>query len=524
MNPKSNKLTVYLVKEKYKRDDAILKSVAGPQIKLDSFTTLYYESSNPEVPGWVDKFFGNKIGTNHKQKMNIAGTQAVLLVHISHKSKKRVFALTFGHGRFMLNDGVIEERFGLKTVLNQITNKEVQNMEKRAMARTPKLIREQLARAGNISDFELDIERDLIESITGKANGSTYGKTITGKDGYSLTAKVDYTNLAPFLQNCLDTYSSDKYRTDFGWIDQISSVSDPALIEKLDIELVNSIKSKSPDVWLGIPAFIEWEGHAGFKYSTRKGDDLLDFPVMADCIAIIGTPSDVDDLKISSITAWDGEDEIKGNWSVYKCIYAEINYKGSAYFLTDGKWYLVANDYVKEVDNYISKNVKWITPSHRAYDNTFADENAYNTYLATTVGGQVLDAKNLRYGGGSSQVEFCDVITPTRQLYFVKKYSSSSVLSHLFSQGFVSGELLAFDQKFRDDVRTTVLPSSLKSLVPASRLKTSDFEIIYFMIQKNLKPNKVRLPFFSKITLRRTHQRLVNYGYTVSFQVVNNTK
>src|ERR1700742_5182373 len=145
MAPKSNKLSVYLIKEQFSKFAEIIPSVNAASISLDKYSTLFYQPSFTRTPDWVETFFGSKIGQSHRDKMKVAGIQAVLLVKINQKSNNRIFALTFGQGRFMLADGVIEERFGLKTVLNQITDKEVQNMEKRAFSRTPKLIREQLS-------------------------------------------------------------------------------------------------------------------------------------------------------------------------------------------------------------------------------------------------------------------------------------------------------------------------------------------------------------------------------------------
>lgn len=90
-------------------------------------------------------------------------------------------------------------------------------------------------------------------------------------------------------------------------------------------------------------------------------------------------------------------------------------------------------------------------------------------------------------------------------------------------QGLVSGELLAFDKQFRIKVRNEVLPQARRNLVPEINLNPSNYEIIFLIIKKNL-TNTIRLPFFSKITLRRMHHRLEGYKYSVKFQFVNNIK
>ncbi len=51
-----------------------------------------------------------------------------------------------------------------------------------------------------------------------------------------------------------------------------------------------------------------------------------------------------------------------------------------------------------------------------------------------------MDKKNIPYGGGYSRIEFCDLFSKSKQMIHVKRYGGSSVLSHLFNQGLVSGE------------------------------------------------------------------------------------
>ena len=52
----------------------------------------------------------------------------------------------------------------------------------------------------------------------------------------------------------------------------------------------------------------------------------------------------------------------------------------------------------------------------------------------------------------NSSKEFCDLYTVDKDICHVKKYGQSGVLSHLFAQGVVSGELFRSDIKFRQKV------------------------------------------------------------------------
>ena len=62
----------------------------------------------------------------------------------------------------------------------------------------------------------------------------------------------------------------------------------------------------------------------------------------------------------------------------------------------------------------------------------------------------LLDKKSVRIPSKTSPIEICDVLTADKKMIHVKRKLSSSSLSHLFSQGFVSGDLLVTSAEYRD--------------------------------------------------------------------------
>ena len=87
----------------------------------------------------------------------------------------------------------------------------------------------------------------------------------------------------------------------------------------------------------------------------------------------------------------------------------------------------------------------------------------------------------------------------------MKHYGGSSVLSHLFSQGVVSGELFLADAEFRKKVNTK-LSSSHKFGNPSNQPTAKDYHVIFAII--SMSPKKLDLPFFSKVSLRNARRRL----------------
>ena len=153
------------------------------------------------------------------------------------------------------------------------------------------------------------------------------------------------------------------------------------------------------------------------------------------------------------------------------------------------------------------------------------DESRYNRRIAKSEGFFLFDRRNIRHGGRRSQIEPCDLLTKDRYLIHTKRYSGSSVLSHLFAQGYVSGSLLAEDGEYRQKMRAK-LPDELKYLIPSDKIDPTRYTVIYAIVGRF--PNDQQLaellPFFSRVNLYRTAKNLRRLGYKVAVQWVGNPK
>jgi uncharacterized protein (TIGR04141 family) len=154
---------------------------------------------------------------------------------------------------------------------------------------------------------------------------------------------------------------------------------------------------------------------------------------------------------------------------------------------------------------------------------THASEAAYNQAVTTQLHVLCMDADNIQYGQGMSKIEFCDVLAPGKKILHVKKYGGSSVLSHLFSQGYVPAELLLQDPNFRKAVRAKLPNGPFKNMVPTARPTASEYKIVFVIIGKTDTSGKITLPFFSQVTLRRHFLQLSSYNYKVFLNFVPTT-
>jgi len=538
MRKKSNKLSVYLIKDEYTKPKEIIKKadeLKSEDVLLDNqrIGTLFYGDSHLTEPSWIKKFFGDSFentfqsddGKDLKKLFN-ASSKAVLLIELDIGDTTKIFALAFGYGWTLLTPGTYEERFGLRTTLNVVDPNKLRRIDKKSMTAAPKDTTEQLSRAGVAADFGIDIEQDLIMAISGKSKIETFGKTVSGKDSLSVSVNVDLKNIRDFLKECYRQYSSDEYKKNFAWIDQIVEVRNPKLVESLNNQLVQKIKDENlENLWMAVPEIVDWHNLEGFSYQGKKED-------LKDDIDIHGFLESLSEKEKQGISLgllknkhikgfYSASEQEIHDWKAFNCLYCELEDGGTnkAYLLSNGKWYEIETDFVSEVNNDFKSSISTCTLPQYNHEN----ENDYNEKVPAEDNNYCcMDRKNISYGGGRSKIEFCDLLGKDKKLVHVKHYGGSSVLSHLFSQGVVSGELFLADKKFRQEV-FKLLPASYQIFDVDRRPNPSEYEVIFAVISKSKK--EFNMPFFSKVSLRNAKRRLETFGYkNVSLVKIQNQK
>jgi hypothetical protein len=117
MAGKTNKLTIYLIKPDLTEFGDLVKPDTTA-IDIPEVGTFYMENSHPRKPDWVADFF--KATLDNKIHLITSSAKGLLLIRVPDGDRRQIFAVAFGHGRHLLMDGVVEERFGLKVVLNSV--------------------------------------------------------------------------------------------------------------------------------------------------------------------------------------------------------------------------------------------------------------------------------------------------------------------------------------------------------------------------------------------------------------------
>ena len=504
---KTNKISAYLLKEGVSPSDIFQKDYNNKSLKGENI--FYYDESRVNKPSWIKGFFGNEL--NDLELLN-RSSKGVYFVKVTIGSKERFFALPFGYGYSMIDKLYCEDDFGFKIVLNLVGK--IRKIKKRTLSSDPKNTTEQLSKIGDISDFGIDIEQDLIEEITGKPNDSYFGNNlVTGKVAFTASIQVDIGNVEEFLKRCFEYYQKKDYQKRFAFIDQVKEIRD---VDEWNAKLIDQLKNSNNEnvqVWMAIPEIIEWEDVAGFSYSNKK-DNLVDDILLEDFQKSLSDSQkkllDIDWLKKKKISCFrSSSDQEYINWSAFDCLYCEVTKDRRKILLSNGKWYEIAEGFVDQVETSYKNTIDNSLGINFIDCNKKEHEDKYNKRLSKEIGGVLMDRKNIIYGGGSSSVEFCDVYDEkNKALIHIKNYYGSSALSHLFAQGKVSGQMFLSDKKFRDKVKEK--EKELK-FNPGTNPRPNDYKIIFGIISESKK--SLNIPFFSKVNFKSTKNLLNTFGY-----------
>ena len=515
-------LSVHLIKTTHNDIDSFLLN----RPRLDEYPVefnegagqLFIKRPTTRIVGWAS-FFAGQVAS--RAFGLIASVSAVLLLQV----RDRWFAITFGPGgRFLVDRAAIEERFGLLVVLNSIPENQIRSMDKTAFDALATHSRVQTSREASPIEFGLDVERDLVRGVTGTPSDTSLGQRLNGVDPLMASVRIELADIPSLMARYLARYRSTNYRRSFPWVDHIAQVKDVVVCQSLDEQLLDRIHGDQLETcWLAVPEIVDWDRIDGFRYGWRPRNPKhhdIDLRIwlneMVETARGVRSPRDVDHNLLSNrkVSCLDADGVTINQWSVYKCLNAEIEGDdGNAYLISAGKWYRVGRDFVQGVNDYFDQLPR--------YDNGMLEyshdgEASYNESVARNDPDTfaLLDNQNIPYGGGPSRIEFCDLYTRDGDIIHVKRYGGSNVLSHLFSQGTVSGEVFWMQADFREMVNQR-LPESHRIDDHRQRPGRDEYQVVFAVISKQ-QGEGLSLPFFSRLNLRAAARRLQAFGYRVS--------
>ncbi len=518
LEPKKQKLSVFLIKSEYEKLEDFLSVDGYERIDVnpgnDRQGTLIYKGGYKSKPHWISLF--EAIPGFDSAKLWNQSSRAVYVL----KCESRWFCFTFGYARHLIDEHAFERNFGLIATLNLSDPEAVKSIDKANISHISLHSREQATKAIELGGFEFNNDIDLLKSITAKSavSGDEEQDTLSGRDSVSINTRAQVSDFFDIAQELYKAFSDTKYRELYPWIDKIREERDKSVLEKLDALLAKRITDNElENVWLAVPEVVDWENIRGFAYKYKQDRPDKDGPVLYQDLDLhswkIATKPKSDltakQLKQKHIHVYWQDGNIS-NWSVYRCLNAEIDLDNNKYILNDSSWYIIQSDFVSEVSDFFISvpEASLVLPP---FENL--KEPEYLKYVANNIPEfALMDRQNIMIGGGRSRVEFCDLFSKDKDIIHVKYYGGSTVLSHLFSQAAVSGECFLNEESFRKQVNDK-LPSTHRLPDAAIRPNSSDYNVCIAIMSKV--PGALELPFFSKVSFKHAVKQLTNMGYNV---------
>lgn len=515
-------LSIFLIKPGVRDHAQILPS--SPQLMservmngLKHLGTLYVSYPRQgHLPSWTD-FVRGGVDDAFIDRLKIKSASAVLLI----EQDERIFAICFGHGHQLIDSDQVMSDFGLKTTLNSVDPDAIRQVDRRKLDSTGRISIEQSGIEIPIFQFGLDVEQDLVRRVTAKPKDPDMGRQLSGKEALRATIPTTLTNLSEFLSKFLKVSQEETYKENFAFIDNIAELHDETLIAMLRTEVVRLANDDTAmNVWMAPPDIIDWNRTQGFRYTNDSDEeprldiDLVSFGV----VALDKAPITWDALERNRIYVIDLDGNISASWAAHKCLYAEFPHAGHTYVLTEGKWYRVNDNFAHRITRNFA-NIKDCVLTLPRW--TQCKEGNYNSDTAAASGGNLLlmDFKLINFPPGRNPMEFCDLMSAQKHLIHVKKFSSSSSMSHLCAQAANSAEYLKMERGFREllNAKLDELHAPLEFRVPLNFTNTNaaQYEVV-FGIAGEHGHLPLEIPFFSKVSIYHTTRRCEGLGFRVS--------
>lgn len=477
--------------------------------------TLYIKNARSTRPQWLDFF--DEVPEIKALDLRNRTHSAVFLV----ETAGRGFALSFGYGYSMIEPAAIKRRFGLRAALNLVDPEQIRSMDRKRLESVTMYTREQAGRGSGLNAFTIDAERELLRSITGASKDKGVGTRVSGKDAFAITGRAELGQILERVASWYELSQKDEYKGSFLWVDNIAEERDSAKILSLDSILEVRIRDGDLEkIWLMPPEILDWTDIDGFRFRNKNGPlcQELEFDTYFADRYREQSEASIKKMKKDKVLAQSNETGAADpRWSVYGCLYAEVMLDDDLYILDESQWYRIDRNFADEVAGFQSAMV---TTGLSLPPCEGENEGHYNARVAKESRGalKLMDKKTVSSGTGRGTVEVCDLYHPVRKIFVhVKKYSSSSTMSHLFAQGYVAAQSLLYHRGFQRRAIDKFPDGGL----PEGDFDPAEYEVAYAVIAKAGRDG-VELPFFSLVNLRTAAQTLERIGFKRTLTVIPN--
>jgi uncharacterized protein (TIGR04141 family) len=507
-----------------------LRGGADAQVERDLFANSYplengldgrflVLPSQEQTPRWF-RTIRNHIASG--DKLSVLSQSAAALMLVRHSSA--TYVISFGYAWQYLELKWLELDFGRRVVLNSVPRNKIIEVSSQQIFAKKHLSRERAPRATDVAEFGLEYDRDLVAALEGSPSEQVFGKTIRGS--VSLRLSIHFPSMPDVLSRVAVHFASIAYKRRWPGIDNVSPISEDALITQLDSLLDADIISGKAraEAALFTPAFMRGDISQADSCAIgthSSGQARSPYLLYSSWESFLGKKKKAPSLaeaKATPVHLFDETDERIERRSVYECLTHEVTHQRKQYVLSSGIWHHADADFMEQVEDFL-RTIKSSPVKLPAWNGT-DKEGKYNLDCCRKGDMLHFDAKNIHFGGKQSKFEFCDFMHPTeKMLFFVKIASKASGCSHLVEQVRRTDELLfGQDGTFRARLKKVFEkhhPKAKRNWLDEKPSRT-DWKLCLVSMGRD----KMDLPFFAKCSVRRLVRGLQELGHSVFFTAV----
>ncbi|MUN90938.1 TIGR04141 family sporadically distributed protein [Enterococcus gallinarum] len=523
---KTQKLSIFLHKKEVQNFDTCIKKKSRDKSMIYNVKKsigmegrIYVHESIENVPDWKTTL--EKLTTKPINISSNSSNKAVVVF----KHCKRYFSVVYGYGRSMLEERSIERNFGLIVAANLIDPQKIRSLNSMTIEDTIVDTQKQSMFYSSQIDLQVDSNKEILKSVSGAPKLESEARFLVGTDSLTATRKMKIEDIKESIIFYYNAYRKNDYKKNgFAWLDNVKNEKDKRIIDKLDQKLVSSILKESENIIIGPNRIMDWENISGlfFTGNGKINYDNLDITLdYENYLSNIKSGIDVlAKLKRDKIMAINDSGEEFNVSKVYDGIIYEAVLKDQKYLLCNGDWFKIDKEFYEKIKEKISSCP--ICSIQLAELRQGEREDEYNKRMCELNDGfALLDSENYSVPGYAySKIEPCDILTKDNKFIHVKKNDSSSKLSHLFSQGTVSAQLLSSDPQFRKHINNKV-KKKLGSTFLKANVQNQRYEVVYAIIDKRQKELFDILPFFSMVSLSQSLEQLKQMQYRFSLMKID---
>jgi len=442
----------------------------------------------------------------------------------------RHFAICFGYGGASLRKAAIDPSFGLRYAARTFNQNVIFGLDSRRMSATARSQAVQTVGGERLADLDVPLAGEFVRRLAGRLDDGASLEiagisTVVASDAVSFKTGFVLRDIQAVLTKMLEVVNTTAAKDEFEFVDALEALrATDDRVKQLEVQLcgelnamisdptrqpsllLNLVPPESPNVDILDTVHVQ----VGVDSFTLTELSLSSFVSQMRAHGKQVSRSSLAGIKLSIVDEHgsSGDSSSLRTWLVYEAI------EGSQRaILTLGRWFGLNEAFSARLDSDLADiEVSTSDIDLPNWVSGISREGDYNDFVPTARA-NIFKLDRVKFYSLGNEIEACDLITDSGHLIHVKRWDSSATLSHLFSQGLVSLEVLNSDPDYTLQVRDH-LTASAAAFVGAFDARPR--KVVFAIAMKGTRLLPDSLPTFSKVNLRDFAQRVRSRGADVS--------